>query len=233
MTRWNLTITAVAILAALALACQSESLDEAADDSAAAVAEEPAVETVAAEPQAAEETAAPVVPEEPEPQEKPADKTAAAGKPAVPHDEVVFAANAFPPTVSDSDYHQGAWYKDDCLRCHETGVQDATVIRHENMPPILLQAKCRSCHVLIRGQDPVVTTPSKEEDGFAAFAFPPMIPASVSHRDAWFNDTCLMCHEDGVRGAPVVKHEDMPPVLLKAKCRSCHVQVRSAVVKER
>jgi len=142
-------------------------------------------------------------------------------------DEAVFAPNAFPPTVSDVKHHQNAWNRNDCLRCHETGVNNATVVKHQGMSEILLTAKCRSCHVLIPGQVAVETTSADGE--FASFAFPPMMPASVSHREAWKRDNCLLCHETGNRkGAPVVVHEGMPRLLMKAKCRSCHVQVRSA-----
>lgn len=38
---------------------------------------------------------------------------------------------------------------------------------------------------------------------------------------------CLMCHETGAKGAPLVVHKDMPMMLLKAKCRTCHEQIRS------
>ena len=143
-----------------------------------------------------------------------------------------FDPNAFPPTVSDTEYHQDAWYRDDCLRCHETGVENAPRVRHKGMAPVLLQAKCRSCHVLIRGSAPGKRgkTP-EEEEGYMKGAFPPMIPDSASHRNAWTDESCLLCHETGNRGAPLVKHENLPKVLLKAKCRSCHVQVRSSKVK--
>ncbi len=147
-----------------------------------------------------------------------------------------FADHAFPPTVSDTKYHKNAWMRDDCLRCHETGVGDAPMTEHKAMPadvkPILLTAKCRSCHVLIRGQKP---TPKKAHTGeFHEFAFPPMIPASESHKGAWTEENCLLCHESGIKGAPVVEHKAMPadvrPILLKSKCRSCHVQVRASSI---
>jgi len=141
-----------------------------------------------------------------------------------------FADFAFPPTVSDVEYHKDAWYKDDCLRCHETGVGDATAVEHEGMAPILLTAKCRSCHLLIPGQKPIEPRPADDDALFALYAFPPMIPASDSHKEAWLDDNCLLCHETGVRDAPIVRHKDLPPVLLKAKCRSCHVQVRRSVI---
>jgi len=152
----------------------------------------------------------------------------------VPPEEVAFSDSAFPPTISDVKYHQTAWLKNDCLRCHETGVEDAPEVRHEGMPEILLTAMCRSCHLLIPGQAPVKRLKKKEDDLFAAGAFPPMIPASGSHREAWYKDSCLLCHErPGLRGAPVVQHRDLPKVLLKAKCRSCHVQVRSSSLPDR
>ena len=62
---------------------------------------------------------------------------------------------------------------------------------------------------------------------FEANAFPPMIPASESHRRAWTLHNCLMCHETGVFDAPIVQHEGLPKVYLRVKCRTCHVQVRS------
>ncbi len=143
--------------------------------------------------------------------------------------EVVFEKNAFPQTVSDVDYHKGAWMKDDCLRCHETGVEDAPKVVHEGLAPVLLTAKCRSCHVLIPGSKPVKRTPPPTR--FEPDAFPPMIPASQRHRDAWLVDNCMLCHDKSrVAGAPMVKHEGLPPLLLKSKCRSCHVQVRTADV---
>jgi len=139
--------------------------------------------------------------------------------------EAEFLSNAFPPVIPDTDWHQEAWFRDDCLRCHETGVGQSPQIVHEGMAQILLKAKCRSCHVFIEGTP---APPVEEHDSqFNANAFPPMIPASGSHRTAWIKDDCLLCHEDGNSGAPVIVHEGMPDVLLQAKCRSCHVQIRS------
>lgn len=142
----------------------------------------------------------------------------------LPH-EAEFLPNAFPPVIPDTEWHQEAWLRDDCLRCHETGVGEAPQIVHEGMAPILLKAKCRSCHVFIEG----TPAPPQEEKAsrFDANAFPPMIPASGSHRTAWVKDDCLLCHESGNSGAPVVVHDGMPDLLLQAKCRSCHVQIRS------
>jgi len=142
-----------------------------------------------------------------------------------------FADNAFPPTVPDTQWHQDAWLKNDCLRCHETGVQDAPRVIHKDLPIVLLTAKCRTCHVLIPGQAPAKSlTPLVEPGDFAANAFPPMIPDSGSHRNVWRKDDCLLCHRTGVKDAPIVKHRDMPKILLTAKCRSCHVQVRSHMI---
>lgn len=212
MKRWEFTAALFFILAVLYVACQAEAVKEEAPVA------EPVVQETAVDEEVPQETA-PVKKEEPPPVEK---------KPEPKEQEVAFAENAFPPTVSDMDYHKNAWYRNDCLRCHETGVEDATVVKHEEMPAVLLTAKCRSCHLLIPGKEPVKR---KTDDAlFARGAFPPMIPASKSHQDAWLNDTCLLCHETGNRGAPMVKHKDLPAVLLKAKCRSCHVQVRSTTV---
>lgn len=141
-------------------------------------------------------------------------------------DKVTFLETAFPPTVPDTDWHRGAWWTDDCMRCHETGVADAPKLVHQGMPDVLLTAKCRSCHVLIPGSKPRKREAAKSR--FEPNAFPPMIPASARHRDAWLVNNCLLCHDESrIGGAPMVKHEGMPKVLLQAKCRSCHVQVRT------
>ncbi|KAA3615206.1 MAG: hypothetical protein DWQ01_00340 [Planctomycetota bacterium] len=68
-----------------------------------------------------------------------------------------FASNAFPPTLSDTDYHQNAWSDsaETCMVCHKTGINDAPKVVHEDMAAVLLDAKCRSCHVLIEGQQPI------------------------------------------------------------------------------
>ncbi|MCA9322987.1 MAG: hypothetical protein KDB53_19760 [Planctomycetes bacterium] len=146
-----------------------------------------------------------------------------------PQDEG-FAANAFPPTLPDTEWHQNAWIRNDCLRCHETGVGDAPQIVHRDLPDILRVAKCRTCHILIPGSKPrpkPETPKPTENDAFESWAFPPMIPASGSHPDAWRKDDCYLCHETGIGGAPVVVHKGLPPIALKSKCRSCHVQVRT------
>jgi hypothetical protein len=145
-------------------------------------------------------------------------------------DEAVFAENAFPPPIPDTESHVESWAILDCLRCHETGVAEAPMIRHASVPDIAREAKCRSCHVLIPGYLPPPREPDPEEHLFLANAFPPMIPASDSHREAWLKDSCLLCHESGVKDAPIIKHEGLPAVLLEAKCRSCHVQVRSTAI---
>ncbi|MAE67847.1 MAG: hypothetical protein CMJ18_26635 [Phycisphaeraceae bacterium] len=140
-----------------------------------------------------------------------------------------FDANAFPPTLPDTEWHQDAWIRHDCMRCHETGVGEAPTVVHRGMPPILLVAKCRTCHVIAPGSKPRGAKRAAQPNKglFNANAFPPMIPASGSHRRTWRRDDCLLCHEDGLRGAPIVRHKGMPGILLKSKCRSCHVQVRS------
>lgn len=63
-----------------------------------------------------------------------------------------FATAAFPPTLSDTEWHQDAWYTLDCLTCHEEGIADAPVVQHRGLPARLVTAQCRSCHVLIPGQ---------------------------------------------------------------------------------
>jgi len=66
--------------------------------------------------------------------------------------ETGFALHAFPPTLSDIDYHQNGWKTLDCMDCHEEGIADAPLVQHVGLPEQLLTAQCRSCHVLIPGQ---------------------------------------------------------------------------------
>jgi len=141
-------------------------------------------------------------------------------------EETGFAIAAFPPTIPDREWHRDAWLKDDCLKCHETGVQEAPMIRHRGLPEITYASKCRSCHVLIPGKTEMVGR-YEEESEFEDYAFPPMLPNDVNHAGAWNTENCLLCHESGVKGAPIVEHVTLPAIALQAKCRTCHVQVRS------
>ncbi len=160
-----------------------------------------------------------------QPVEHTADKTALT-EPST-RAEVIFDDNAFPPTIPDTEWHQKAWWESNCLRCHETGVGDAPMVVHEQMPEIFLSAKCRSCHVLIPGSAPKEKPGEKRLSLFDDNAFPPMVPNSESHNRAWTKDDCLLCHDSGIHGAPVVRHDGLPEILMTAKCRSCHVQVRA------
>ena len=65
-----------------------------------------------------------------------------------------FAWGAFPPVLTDTDYHDLAWTKPGCLLCHDKGEQGAPKTVHKGMPEYLKQAKCRTCHVLIKGLQP-------------------------------------------------------------------------------
>jgi hypothetical protein len=65
-----------------------------------------------------------------------------------------FAAGAFPPTLSDTDYHRRSWTRADCLACHETGVKESPVMRHVSVPALAKDAKCRTCHVFVAGSEP-------------------------------------------------------------------------------
>ncbi len=137
-----------------------------------------------------------------------------------------FAVNAFPPTLTDQTYHQDAWMTNDCLRCHETGVGEAPMVRHRGLPAIALAAQCRSCHVASPGD--TRPRPRREKPSpYAANAFPPLMPNTPDHKGAWGENDCLMCHKKGISGAGKVVHKGMPEILLKARCRTCHVQVRS------
>lgn len=122
-----------------------------------------------------------------------------------------FAQFAFPPTLPDAEFHRDAWIRGDCLKCHATGQEGAPVLKHAGMSPLLTKAQCRSCHVI---------APAGE---FAYNAFPPTLPDDNLHVDAWSRSDCLLCHESGIRDAPIVRHRGMSPQLLKAQCRSCHV----------
>ena len=65
-----------------------------------------------------------------------------------------FAPGAFPPVLSDQDYHKNSWTRGDCMTCHELGVQEAPKLRHVSLPELAKDAKCRTCHVLVPGQPP-------------------------------------------------------------------------------
>ena len=236
MTRWKWTLAATAILAVLLVAYPTLSSGNTAQAGVAAAQGGVTITAATQQHRPPAKRRGTVNPKRP-----PIRHAPPAAKPKPPTRSAAngggeFADHAFPPTVSDTKYHKNAWMRDDCLRCHETGVGDAPMTRHVAMPadvrPILLTAKCRSCHVLVRGQKP---KPKKAHSGeFAEFAFPPMIPASESHKGAWTEENCLLCHESGIKGAPVVEHKAMPaevrPILLKSKCRSCHVQVRASSI---
>ena len=229
MKRLDARMVAIALWAGLAVACspRADTSPPAKDKPTspkAAPANTPTVAQVA--PSAAAPPASrPVSRPEPKPAVRPTVKVTS--RPAA---VLAFAGDAFPPTLSDTPEHEDPWLQADCLRCHATGVQSGPVVRHEGMPPILLAARCRSCHVLIPGSSPrKITEPAVDADGdFAENAFPPMIPDSGSHVDTWLRDDCLLCHDSGIKGAPIVEHAGIPKLLLDVKCRTCHVQFRHA-----
>ena len=140
--------------------------------------------------------------------------------------DVPYSGHPYPPVIPDTSNHRDAWTRLDCLRCHETGVGSAPKIRHAGVTHLAADAQCRTCHVAVPGAAP--RAHHHEADArFDPHAFPPMIPNSVYHEDAWSIENCLMCHEDGILGAPVVQHAGMTRDLLTIKCRTCHVQVRA------
>ena len=65
-----------------------------------------------------------------------------------------FAPGAFPPTLSDTEYHRNAWSRADCLTCHAKGIQEAPTMDHTSVPALAKDAKCRTCHVFIPGSQP-------------------------------------------------------------------------------
>jgi len=134
-----------------------------------------------------------------------------------------FARSAFPPVMPDTEFHQDAWERGDCRLCHVWGVYEAPHIRHEGMPKVLLAARCRTCHLLIRGGN----SDSETGETFARNAFPPTLPDDKDHQNPWAQKECLDCHQSGKDGAMLVRHDGMSKVLLTARCRTCHVLVRN------
>ena len=134
-----------------------------------------------------------------------------------------FAQNAFPPTMPEDSSHANAWLRQDCLNCHEEGINNAPRVAHRGMPRDLLNARCRTCH--LPGNEALVAAEggSLETLLFARNAFPPTLPFNKDHQGAWLRDDCLKCHQNGIAGAPKVIHEGMSSILLDAQCRSCHV----------
>ncbi len=65
-----------------------------------------------------------------------------------------FAPGAFPPTLSDTEDHRNSWTRADCLTCHETGENESPVMKHDSLPELAKEAKCRTCHVFIEGSQP-------------------------------------------------------------------------------
>lgn len=65
-----------------------------------------------------------------------------------------FAVGAFPPIMSGTDYHDRSWTRSDCLACHETGTQNAPIMKHVSVPALAKDAKCRTCHVFIADAPP-------------------------------------------------------------------------------
>ncbi len=72
------------------------------------------------------------------------------------------------------------------------------------------------------------TQPSGSDGQFARNAFPPPLPDTDLHTDAWGRKDCLLCHTWNVMEAPYVRHEGMPKILLTANCRTCHVMIKDA-----
>ena len=70
------------------------------------------------------------------------------GEAAGPEFEVMEAG-----TLSAEEYHTNSWTREDCLTCHQQGVQNAPRMRHVSLPEIAASAKCRTCHVLVADED--------------------------------------------------------------------------------
>jgi len=134
-----------------------------------------------------------------------------------------FASNAFPPTMPEDSSHADAWMKDDCLRCHEDGLNDAPRVTHRDMSRDLMKARCRTCHLPGNKALAAAEGASLDELLFARNAFPPTLPNDQDHKGGWLRDDCLKCHQAGIGGAPKVLHQGMSSILLEAQCRTCHV----------
>lgn len=134
-----------------------------------------------------------------------------------------FARNAFPPTMPEDSSHANAWMKDDCMRCHEDGINDAPRVAHRGMSRMLMEARCRTCHLPGNKALAEAEGANLSDLLYARNAFPPTLPNNQDHRGAWLRDDCMKCHDRGIGGAPKVIHKGMAGILLEAQCRSCHV----------
>ena len=68
----------------------------------------------------------------------------------IPEPAVAFAKGAFPQTIPDRDWHAQAWLITDCLGCHGEGpLGEAPKVVHKDLPKLLLQVNCRTCHVAV------------------------------------------------------------------------------------
>jgi len=102
---------------------------------------------------------------------------------------------------------------------------------HADMSRDLLKGACRTCHVQVPmaelGEvDPTVIRAARPHvlvDGFTDNAFPPLLPATDDHANAWMRTDCLTCHERGLTGTPRVVHQGMSKDLLASRCRTCHL----------
>ena len=66
-----------------------------------------------------------------------------------PEPIIAFAKGAFPPVIPDKPWHKDAWYITDCMGCHADGLGTAPKVVHKDLPEVLLQVNCRTCHVAI------------------------------------------------------------------------------------
>ena len=71
---------------------------------------------------------------------------------------IAFAKGAFPPVIPDKPWHKDAWLITDCMGCHKDGVGEAPKVVHKDLPELLLQVNCRTCHVAVSEE----TTPVKK-----------------------------------------------------------------------
>ncbi len=67
----------------------------------------------------------------------------------LPEPAVSFAKGAFPNPIPDKLWHKEAWLITDCMGCHTDGLGTAPKVVHKDLPELLLQVNCRTCHVAI------------------------------------------------------------------------------------
>ena len=69
------------------------------------------------------------------------------------------------------------------------------------------------------------TSSAQTQAEFAPGAFPPTLSGEDYHAESWTRSDCLVCHDQGVKDAPKMKHTSVPAIAADSKCRTCHVLI--------